>query len=141
MANYFHDAILSLLTIGGCWSAGLREVPDHGQHIVSFDRGEGILGNKVTICAAIETKVLVQQVIAGNFYQQRIILHEFFSQPGVQQGVIEVIDEYGRFWTEIDIGISMDLELKGQKDIELGMEGIGPVFGGVCALMDEVLWV
>lgn len=126
---YFHDEVLWCLTIVGCGGTGFCKIPDGSQHEISFDSAEGVLAYKVTICISIESDILIQQVVAGEAYHEGVVLQEFLTQGGVQQGVIEVVDKHSALWPQVDVSVGMDEELPRQINIEIGMDRVCPVFG------------
>ena len=116
-------------------STGFGEIPDHGEHKISFDRAVGILGDDAAADIPVESVVLVEQVIDRCLQQQLVIFQQLFSYPGIDQENIVVGIEYGRFLPDIEIAIGMDLEVQRQIDIRIGLDLVSEIIRGQCRIV------
>ena len=116
-------------------NTGFGEIPDHGEHEISFDRAIGILGDNAAADIPAEPVVLIEQVIDRGLQHQLVILQELFADPGVDDIDIVIRREYRRLLPDIEVAVGMDLQVERQKDIRAGLDLVREIIGGQCRIV------
>jgi hypothetical protein len=76
-------------------------------------RTVSILTDKITGYRPVEADILVEQVVCRSLYQQCVVLHKFFTDPGIYQCHVGILIEYACFLPQAGKTFSMELEFMG----------------------------